>query len=166
MGVKTWFGWLLVIMSLTALSSAATQEVSVAGSVGPTGYGSTGVYARVFETVIAEMGTAIKYVSDPVNGDSFVIQSSGIYAVSYTDANLGDGIVGISLNVEPTTSFQTAYGTAQELCAFYVDSTQGIQSCSATLYLSKGDVIRAHSSFVAPPGTESQSATRLIVTKI
>ena len=64
------------------LSTAATQEISVANG---TGYGTKGIYARTFGTVIARMGTAIKYVPDAVNGDSFVINSSGVYAVSYTD---------------------------------------------------------------------------------
>jgi hypothetical protein len=52
---------LLVVISLTAVGMAAVQQVSVGQG---TGYGTTGIYARTFGTVVSTMGTAIKYVPD------------------------------------------------------------------------------------------------------
>jgi hypothetical protein len=156
----SWFGSLLLVMSSTVLSSAATQQISVASG---TGYGTTGIYTRTFGTVVANMGTAIKYVPDIVNGDSFVINSSGVYGVSYTDGDPSSDDIGISVNLPPTSKFSTGWGAAQELCAFEVANTGG--SCGATVYLSKGDVLRAHSTFGGPP-PNAQSIARFIVTKI
>jgi hypothetical protein len=150
---------LLLITSLTVLSSAA-QEVSVANG---TGYGTTGIYARTFGTAIRKMGTAIVYVPDAVKGDSFVIKNSGIYAVSYTDGGVSSDDIGISVNLPATTNFSTSWGTARELCAFEVSNTA--ESCGATVQLSKGDVLRAHSTFGGHP-PNSQSVARFIVTKI
>jgi hypothetical protein len=158
MKAKNWFGLLLVITFATALSSAA-QEVSVANG---TGYGTTGIYARTFGSVIVKSGTAIKYVRNSVSGDSFVITTAGVYGVSYTDGNPAVDDVGISLNLAPTTSFQTAWGTAHELCLF--ETANSGHSCSVTVQLAKGDVLRAHNTFGGSP-PNPQPAARFIVTK-
>jgi hypothetical protein len=154
-----WFG-LLSFVVLVAIATAGAQEVSVGKG---TGYGSVGIYARTFGTVIVKSGTAIKYVPDAVNGDSFVINASGLYAVSYTDGDTSSDDIGISLNLPPTASFTTGEGTAHELCEFEVADTGG--SCSATVNLAKGSVLRAHSTFGGPPPND-QIVTRFIVVKI
>jgi hypothetical protein len=159
MKANTWFGSLVVITFLTVLSSVA-QEVSVANG---TGYGTTGIYARTFGHVLVNTGTAIKYAPNAVNGDSFVINNSGVYAVSYTDGDVSTDDIGISVNLASTTNFSTGWGTAKELCAFEVSNTGG--SCSATVHLSQGDVLRAHSTFGGPP-PNPQPVARFIVTKI
>jgi hypothetical protein len=159
MTAKTGLGLLLLITSLTVLSSAA-QEVSVANG---TGYGTTGIYSRTFGHVLVNTGTSIAYVPNAVNGDSFVINISGVYAVSYTDGDISTDDIGISVNLPSTTNFSTGWGTAQELCAFEVSNTGG--SCSATLHLSKGDVLRAHSTFGGGP-PNAQPVARFIVTKV
>jgi|GEM_PF-3809773 len=161
MRLTSWFGLLLLAVgSLTVLSSGATQETSVAKG---TGYGTTGIYARTFGTVVAKIGTAITYVPDAVNGDSFVINTSGVYAVSYTDGDVNSDDLGISVNLSPTSKFSTVFGTGQELCLFEAANTG--ESCSATVYLAKGAVLRAHSTFGGPP-PNSQAITRFIVTKV
>jgi hypothetical protein len=116
------------------LVSGWAQEVSVAKG---TGYGTYGIYGRTFGAVIVKKGTAIKYVPDTVNGDSFVIQVSGLYAVSYSDGDPSTDVVGISVNLPSTTSFSIGWGTVHELCAFEVPDTAG--SCSATVPLTKGN---------------------------
>jgi hypothetical protein len=139
---------------------AVAQEVSVANGIG---YGTTGMYARTFGTVVETNGTAITYVPDPVNGVSFMINASGVYAISYTEGDPGTDDVGISVNLAATSPFSTGWGTAQEICGFEVSNSGG--SCSATLHLSKGDVLRAHSTFGGPP-PNSQPIARFIVTKV
>jgi hypothetical protein len=156
MKVTNRFGVLLLALTL----SSAAQEVSVTKGIG---YGTSGTYARTFGTVVVKMGTAIKYISDPVRGDSFLINESGLYAMTYTDGDVNSDDVGISLNLRPTIKFSTSWGTTRELCAFEVANTA--ESCSATAHLSKGDVLRAHSTFGGPP-PNTQSITRFTVTKI
>jgi hypothetical protein len=159
MKARNWLGSLLLVTSLGALSTAA-QEVSVAKGIG---YGTTGIYARTFGILIVKIGTAIKYVPDTVNGDSFVINTPGLYAVSYSEGNISTDDVGISLNLPSTSNFSTSWGTAQELCGFEISDTG--ESCSVTVHLAKGDVLRAHSTFGGPP-PNTQLFSRFIVTKI
>jgi hypothetical protein len=154
-----WSG-LLSFVVLVSIVTGAAQEVSVGKG---TGYGTVGIYARTFGTVIVKTGTAIKYVPDAVNGDSFVINASGLYAVSYTDGDPASDDIGISVNLSPTASFSTSWGTAKELCEFEVADTGG--SCSATVNLTKGSVLRAHSTFGGPPPND-QTVTRFIVVKV
>jgi hypothetical protein len=149
------FGLLLVITSLTALTSAA-QVIVAEGK----GYGTTGVYARTFGAVIRNQGTAIKYVPDAVHGDSFVVTQNGPYTVSYTDENRSTDVAGISLNLSPATLFSKSWGTARELCAFQVSNS--VQSCSATIRLRVGDVLRAHSNTGGPP-PNAQAITRFSI---
>jgi hypothetical protein len=154
-----WFG-LLSFVALVSIATAGAQEVSVGKG---TGYGSVGIYARTFGTVIVKSGTAIKYVPDAVNGDSFVINAAGLYAVSYTDGDPASDDIGISVNLSPTVSFSTGWGTAKELCEFEVADTGG--SCSATVNLAKGSVLRAHSTFGGHPPND-QTVSRFIVVKV
>ncbi len=154
---KNWFVSLIVIV--TVLNCGA-QEVSVANG---TGYGTTGIYARTFGSVIVQSGSTIKYVPDSVNGDSFLITTAGVYAVSYTDGDPSSDDIGISVNLPSTTDFSAGWGTSQELCGFEVSNTAA--SCSATSQFSKGTVLRAHSTYGGPP-LNSQPIARFIVTKI
>jgi len=135
---------LLLSVVLISVVAGAAQEVEVNVANG-TGYGTVGIYARTFGTVILKSGSAITYVSDAVNGDSFVINTTGLYAVSYTDGDLAAYDVGVSVNLSPTTKFSASWGTALELCGFVVSNSGG--SCSATVHLSKGSVLRAHGNF-------------------
>ena len=160
MKLATWFGSPLLFVVLISAVIASAQEVSVAKG---TGYGSVGIYARTFGTVIVKSGTAITYVPSTVNGDSFIINVSGLYAVSYTDGNITTDDIGISLNLAPTTNFSTGWGTARELCAFEVSNTG--ESCSATVHLSKGDVLRAHRTF-GGSGEDLQTVSRFIIVQI
>jgi hypothetical protein len=161
MKVAKWYGLLSFVVLVSAAIGAA-QEVEVNVATGK-GYGTVGIYARTFETVIVNSGTAIKYVPNAANGDSFVITASGLYAVSYTDGDPSPEDLGISVNLPPTDNFSTGWGTAHELCEFQVVDTGG--SCSATVHLSKGSVLRAHNTFGGHP-PNPQSVARFIVVKI
>jgi len=160
MKLAKWFGVLSCVV-LASIVTGAAQEVSVGKG---TGYGTVGIYARTFGTVIVKSSsTAIKYVPDAVNGDSFVINAAGLYAVSYTDGDPASDDIGISVNLSPTVSFSTGWGTAKELCEFEVADTGG--SCSATVNLAKGSVLRAHSTFGGHPPND-QTVSRFIVVKV
>ena len=161
MKLAKWYGLLSFVVLVSAAIGAA-QEVEVNVATGK-GYGTIGIYAKTFETVIVNSGTAIKYVPNAVNGDSFVINASGVYAVSYTDGDPASDDIGVSVNLSPTVSFSTEWGTAHELCEFEVADTGG--SCSATVNLAKGSVLRAHSTFGGHPPND-QTVSRFIVVKV
>lgn len=135
------------------------SEVSVGGG---TSYGSTGIYARRFTSVNATIGSDITYTTSSVDGDSFTVNTSGVYSVSYTEGTGGSDNAGISVNLSSATSFGTAFGTANELCAMTIANTG--ESCSTTVLLSAGDVIRAHSTFGGALNT--QSITKFIIVKV
>lgn len=161
MKLAKWFGLLSSVVLVSVIAGVAQEvEVNVANG---TGYGTVGIYARTFGTVIFKSGSAITYVSDAVNGDSFVINTTGLYAVSYSDGDPVSDDVGVSVNLPPTTKFSASWGTALELCGFEVANTAG--SCSATVHLSKGAVLRAHSTFGGSP-PNGQPFARFIVVKI
>ena len=62
-----------------------------------TGNGSTGNRLKVFSNSNVQ-GTDITYTSDAINGDTFTINETGVYAISYTaNASAGD-VFTISLN--------------------------------------------------------------------
>jgi hypothetical protein len=143
-----------------ANSSATYSEVSLANG---NGYGSTGIYARTFTTVITDQGTKITYRSDPVDGDSFTVNADGLYAVSYTDGDPAVDNVGISRNLAPTSPFSSVWGTGQELCEF--ETANSAETCSVVTHLNRGDVIRAANEFGGPPPND-QPVARFTITAL
>src|SRR5580765_4317936 len=131
-----WFGVLAEAQTTTPQNES---EGSVANA---NGYGSTGVYARTFATTVASMGSDISYTSDATNGDYFTINHTGVYAVTYSDGNPNGDNDGISLNFAATTTWSSAWRSGNELCNFTVANTGA--SCSVTVLLDSGDVLRAH----------------------
>ena len=151
------FTFSLVSYAQTSLPNAQ-NEVSVSGG---SAYGTTGVYARTFTTVTQSVGSDITYTSDAVNGDSFTINHTGLYALSYTDGGGVAATVGVSINYSAASAWHLAWGTANELCAFtFGDSAS---SCSVVVYLSSGDVIRAHSDSLI---TNTSSIAKFVITEI
>jgi hypothetical protein len=155
-----WLGSFEKIVRAQTSTPSAESEVSVADA---NGYGSTGVYARTFATSIASVGGSITYTSDSVNGDYFTINNNGVYAISYSDGNPNVWNAGVSLNFAATSAWSTVWGTGKELCNFTLSNSGG--SCSATVLLASGDVLRAHRDSNAA-GANSQTEARFIVVRV
>jgi len=134
------------IMSLNAAPPAPMHsEIRLRGAASPSpvsGYGSTGVYVRVFHFSTVT-GSDIIYNHDLTNGDSLTINATGVYTVSYTGTSPFADILGISINQDPT-QYLIQLGKDQVPCAATIYTAGFIASCSATLALNTGDVIRAH----------------------
>ena len=108
------------------------------------GFGSTNTAIRRFSTVDYNFGTAITYTSSATLGDSFTINESGLYAISFTDNFTTTANMGISQNSSQLTTTILSIATS-DIIASTTAHTTGYQGCvAATLYLDAGDVIRAH----------------------
>jgi hypothetical protein len=139
---------LLVIKVWASPPAPMNSEIKVHGtdSGSPhTGYGSSGIYARVFANIDVATGSDITYNHDLVNGDSFTINSAGVYAVSYTDTSPFDDTLGITIN-QPSTSFLLQVSQNEVVCRESFVAVNGpiFASCAGVLGLNAGDVLRAH----------------------
>jgi hypothetical protein len=99
-----------------------------------------------------------------VKGDSFVINATGLYAISYTDGDAGFDNDGASKNLSATSPFSDVWGTGRELCLFGVANSGA--SCSVVTELKKGDVIRAANQFSAHGQQDPQPAARFTITAL
>jgi hypothetical protein len=131
------------------------------------GFGSTGIYARRFLNVDVNVGSDITLTQSATDGDSFTINTNGIYSISLTDLVTSGDSTSISLNSSGATQINSLTA-ANRLCS--VALPVGVLSgCSVTLGLSSGDVIRVHRSIGANCScTESAytSFVRFIITKV
>jgi hypothetical protein len=108
------------------------------------GYGSTNTKIRRFTTTVLSQGSDITYADSAANGGSFTINTKGVYAISYSDVFSATGYYGVSVNSSQlTTTIQSI--TASDIATLdVVQNANTGGSCSVTLPLNAGDVIRAH----------------------
>ncbi len=124
------------------------------------GQGATGTTTRCFSNSTSN-GSDITYTPDTTNGDTFTINTTGLYSVQYRDAltagsgsTLGIGATvnssGTSTNIASLTAgTQVPFGYTQisEVSGDNIsDETSGV------LYLNSGDIIRGQ-TIGAPGGT-------------
>jgi len=154
---------LLVTISICSAQYSPPSSVEAEVSVDTgNGYGSTGIYARRFANTDATVGSDITYTQSATNGDSFTINKTGVYAISYTDISAGGDAVAISLNSSGTTTINSVLAS-NRLCSMALQAGV-LNSCSVVLLLNSGDVIRA----TAGGGnvSDSNAFVRLIITKL
>ena len=108
------------------------------------GFGSTNTRIRRFTTIESSVGTDITYADSATLGASFTINTTAIYAISYTERFNSANYFGISVNsTELSTTINTITGT-DRVALQYMDSGNGAMSVSVTVRLAAGDVVRAH----------------------
>lgn len=131
---------------------------------GGNGYGSTANRRRRFTTVLENVGTAITLTQSSVNGDTFTINSNGIYAMSYNDGYSGGAFeAGITRNSNGTTS--VAAVPDADLLAYYTSpGGSALLPMSTTRYLTAGTVIEATTDGTADRTTAKQ--VRFSITKV
>src|SRR5215471_16225278 len=106
---KTVIAILLVVASSALWTARAQKPIKNGTAVSEisvntgNGFGSVGVYARRFLNVDVATGSDITYTQDATNGDSFSINTTGIYAISDTDFSWLADTFSISLNSDPAT---------------------------------------------------------------
>lgn len=155
-------GWSAQVNGLNYLADpAAKNQVRVSGS---TSNGTAGYRVRVFPNVIDNIGTAIQYIPDSTNGDSFKILESGYYGISHTgNANAIDNL-GISLNADPTTSI-SALTASQVLSYAAIPTANYGSSTSWSGFLPAESVIRGHQDGTSV-GTVNTAFNQMTITKL
>lgn len=130
------------------------------------GAGSTNTKIRRFSaTPISTTGSDITYADSATLGASFTINADGVYAITYTDnfSVPNDGF-GISLNSNQLTTSIFSINIAARLVTSWQDNNNNPISCSVTLKLSAGDVIRPHLG--TSVGTSLPDLSSFIITRI
>jgi hypothetical protein len=122
------------------------------------GFGSTNTVIRRFTTTVTNQGSDITYADSATLGNTFTINTTGVYAISYTDASASAGSTpfGISLNSTQLTTTISDITAADRLA--YVDtvSANGSATISWTGYLTSGSVIRAHGTVSTAPSVPAR----------
>lgn len=120
------------------------------------GYGSTNTVIMRFSTVAVNSGSDITYADSATLGNSFTINTNGIYSFTLVGGN--NIAVGLSKNsAQLTTSITTITGTAR--LASNVSSSNA--SASYTGYFLAGDVVRAHLDGSAQSVVPNMTAVRI-----
>lgn len=156
-----WLNTTSIVKAQTATPPSLESEVSLDTG---NGFGTTGLYARRFANIDAYIGSDITYTDDAANGAYFTVNTNGLYSITYTDGLPNVDNVAISLNASASTSvYYTA--AAKVLCVVSISSSGS--SCSVTILLNSGDVIRAHRYLggASYPG-DTEYSSRFIMTKI
>ena len=140
--------------------------------VGGNGFGSSDPIVRRFSTVKVNIGTAITYTDDPAYGASFLINTPGVYSISYTDWRHDTGntfYVTSDTSLPASNPPGSGPGQAYQLCAITTGPYQ-ISGCSATVLLDKGDVIRpwwwAGGGFPPNQPFNADDLTTFIITRV
>ena len=131
----------VVEVGSTAGGGGGGSEIQVYGG---SGLGSTNTSVRRFTSVMVDVGAAITYAPSASLGDSFEINSDGIYSITYTDGRSG-GIGDFSMTVDGvqlTTNPDAQTATSRKI--FFhspAANVEGSQTWSGSL--SAGEVVRA-----------------------
>lgn len=116
---------------------------------GGTSHGSTNNKIKIF-TSNTIVGSDISYATSATNGDSFTINTAGLYAITYLDGNAGaqSGHHGVSKNSAQLTTDILSITEADRLTieSWFGDATPDIACASWVGKLAAADVIRAHTS--------------------
>jgi hypothetical protein len=127
------------------------------------GYGSTNTMIRRFTNVVTNQGSDITYADSATLGATFTINTNGVYAVSFNDSYGSTEHVGISKNSTQLTTQFFSITLADKVAAMTTAGTNLASNCGVTLYLTAGDVIRAHTTGYAFAGA---SASMFTITRV
>lgn len=110
------------------------------------GHGSTDATIRRFGTTLVDTGSDITYNDSATLGATFIINEDGVYAMHYSDIFNVISTYGISLNSTQRTVDISTITVADRI--ILEDNTSGgfVSGLGATKFLSKGDIIRPHTS--------------------
>lgn len=131
------------------------------------GFGSFNTAVRRFSNTIASSGSDITWAQDATNGDSFTVNSTGVYSIQWAMRFATATSVAIALNPAPgdLATGPVAMTAAKRPVLIQVGTTAnegGMLSC--TLVLTSGDVIRAMADTSRTPDASDRHT--FLITKI
>lgn len=136
------------------LAAAVTEKISPrsqhAVDTG-NGLGSTNTAIRCFSNVRVNTGTDITYTSSSTLGDKWVINTAGLYAITYCDANaVAVRSFGISVNSSDLSTGLDSLTYGQGKRAIGASTSNSQPNCiSWQGLLAVNDVVRAHTQGTA-----------------
>lgn len=132
-------GWNIIAKGIgTRTVSRVKDEVGA-------GHGSTNTKIRRIETNVVNTGNAITRAVSSTNGNSYTINQNGVFSIAYTDAASGTAVtLGISNNSAALTTSIDSITSATRVHFAESPTSVLFGSCSVTVRLASGDVIRPH----------------------
>ena len=127
------------------------------------GYGSTNTVIPRFTNIGVTQGADITYADSATLGASLTINTAGVYGISYS-ANLASlAITGVSLNSSQLTTSIITINVNDRLVQTQSFTAGASVSCSVTLFLAAGSVIRPHSdaAVLTNPALHNFTITRV-----
>lgn len=152
------------VLWATASSSGPRSTVWVQSA---NGYGSTNIVIYKFSNVILNTGSDITYTSSSTNGDSFTINTTGVYSISYVQTQTSNSWVGISVNSSQlTTDVELiTVSTRPIMVECTADASSGCMAfLSDTQIFTAGDVIRPHGAETTTAANAARA--NFIITKV
>lgn len=115
-----------------------------------TGYGSTGNTTVIYSSVNKRTGSAITHIPSSVYGSWFMISEDGSYAISANGESGSSLAIGITVNT-PLSNLSSDIVGMSYLSGRRTFSSFGANniSVSATLRLSRGDIVRIQTNGAA-----------------
>lgn len=131
---------------VNAAQSVGSSTISAVLLNTANGYGSTNTKIRRFTNTVTNTGSDITYADSATLGASFTVNTTGVYAISYSENFGAAGSLGLSVNsAELTTNIESI--TVGNRLALGTAAASGYAECvSATVKLNAGDVIRPHTA--------------------
>ena len=113
------------------------------------GYGSTNTKIRRFTNTVTSQGTDITYADSVTLGATFTINTSDVYAISFSDNYSSVADVGLSLNTTQPTLVISGIPVAEILSTSTSGGVNFSVSCGWTGYLVAGSIVRAHTQGIS-----------------
>lgn len=110
------------------------------------GWGSVSTRIRRFSNTIQNFGTDITYTDSATLGSSFTINKDGEYMITYTEEFSASDYMGISLNSASLATNIQSITTSEVLAMTVTAAANNPNTVSWQGYLTKGDVVRPHTS--------------------
>lgn len=112
----------------------------------PNGTGSTNIRVRRFKDIVENKGSALTLTQSATLGDFVTVNELGLYTITYNDEFDAGNSLGVSKNSTELSTNIATINKIHRLCMATASAGSDAESCSITVTLVKGDVIRAHTS--------------------
>ena len=150
----------------TAMPTTTTAQ-SMVRLTGSSGFGSTNTAIWRFTTSVTNQGSDITYAASATLGDTFTVNTNGVYSITYTNQFNAALWIGISLGASGADLTANVFNiAASKILA--ADVTGGVNSAASvtwTGYLPSTSVLMAHTNPSATAGT-STAAVNFTIARI
>jgi len=142
-----------------------TAVQSMVRLVGSNGFGTTNTAIWRFTTTVTNQGTDITYAASAANGDTFTVNTNGVYAITYTNQFNTAASVGVSLNATGAdlTTVVQSLAASKILSILSTGGASYMGIASWTGYLPTGSVVMAHNNPSLTAGTLTAAVNFTIV---